>query len=150
MDTADADQSSSGSGNAADCQCDIESGGSPESSGEQLVRPGIKKKSTEGSDFSLPNPIETNEEADEDSEDFLLVLPRRQSPQTDTVPNVCAICLDTYKQGDSVVWSCNKSCSHAFHQECLVNYLVKVDGTPCPMCRQNFLIEGEESQYSNS
>jgi hypothetical protein len=85
-----------------------------------------------------------DEAASEVGEDFLLVLPRKQ--QTDTVPNDCAICLESYIVGDSVAWSCNKNCPHAFHQLCIVNYLVKVkdNGTPCPMCRQNFLEEGTE------
>jgi hypothetical protein len=88
---------------------------------------------------------EEDEAANEVGEDFLLVLPRRKQ-QTDTVPSDCAICLESYRVGDSVAWSCNKNCPHAFHQHCLVKYLVKVkdNGTPCPMCRQNFLEEGSD------
>lgn len=56
------------------------------------------------------------------------------------VPNCCAVCLGAYETGDTVVWSCNSECSHAFHLECILEWLVKIhDGsTPCPCCRQEF------------
>jgi hypothetical protein len=56
-----------------------------------------------------------------------------------TVPNCCAICLCAYEAGESIVWSSTKKCPHAFHEECVVEWLVKMkDGTPCPCCRQEF------------
>lgn len=62
--------------------------------------------------------------------------------------NQCAICLCDYTKGDTVVLSSNKSCPHAFHQECIVEWLVKMqEGTPCPCCRQTF-IELENNQES--
>jgi hypothetical protein len=74
-------------------------------------------------------------------EDFgVLNLPRKHYPRT--VPNVCAICLDSYKPDDNVVWSSNIDCSHAFHQDCILDYLVKLkvkDAVPCPCCRQDFM-----------
>jgi hypothetical protein len=75
---------------------------------------------------------------------LLLVIPAgRVSPQTETVPNNCSICLEAYKPGETVVWSGNPKCNHAFHQECITAYLVKVKdrSTPCPMCRQDFTAE---------
>ncbi|CAB9509137.1 Zinc finger, C3HC4 type (RING finger) [Seminavis robusta] len=56
------------------------------------------------------------------------------------VPNCCAICLCDYEKGDTVVWSCHKECKHAFHQECILEWLLKIQdgGTPCPCCRQEF------------
>ena len=57
-----------------------------------------------------------------------------------SVPNSCAICLDTYVSGDTIVTSCNPLCPHAFHQECIVEWLVKMqEGTPCPCCRRTFV-----------
>jgi hypothetical protein len=40
-----------------------------------------------------------------------------------TVPNLCAICLESYEQGQVVVWS--SVCTHAFHQDCIAQYLAK-------------------------
>lgn len=55
------------------------------------------------------------------------------------VPNCCAICLMSYEVGEIVIWSSNKECIHAFHQECVVGWLVKMQPeTPCPCCRAEF------------
>ena len=55
------------------------------------------------------------------------------------VPNCCAICLGSYSVDDPVVWSSNPDCAHAFHQDCVVGWLVKMQPeTPCPCCRQEF------------
>jgi hypothetical protein len=75
-------------------------------------------------------------------EDFgILDLPRKHSPRA--VPNVCAICLEIYKPDETVVWSSNIECSHAFHQDCILDYAVKLnkakDNVPCPCCRQDFM-----------
>jgi hypothetical protein len=56
-----------------------------------------------------------------------------------TVPNCCAVCLCTYEPGESIVWSSTKECPHAFHEECVVEWLINMqDRTPCPCCRQEF------------
>lgn len=60
------------------------------------------------------------------------------------VPNCCAICLMPYEIDETVVWSSNPACPHAFHEDCLLDWLVhgasssKQEGTPCPCCRQSF------------
>lgn len=60
-------------------------------------------------------------------------------PSGDLVPNCCAVCLSEYRVGDVVTWSSNPKCVHAFHRECVVNWLVKMQPeTPCPCCRQEF------------
>jgi len=56
------------------------------------------------------------------------------------VPNECAICLSGYEKGETIVTSYNGECPHAFHQECIVEWLVKMqDGAPCPCCRRTFI-----------
>eukprot|EP00542_Grammatophora_oceanica_P015078 CAMPEP_0194039430 /NCGR_PEP_ID=MMETSP0009_2-20130614/11552_1 /TAXON_ID=210454 /ORGANISM="Grammatophora oceanica, Strain CCMP 410" /LENGTH=333 /DNA_ID=CAMNT_0038682257 /DNA_START=219 /DNA_END=1220 /DNA_ORIENTATION=- len=61
------------------------------------------------------------------------------------VPNCCAVCLGPYEVGDSVVWSSNPCCSHAFHEDCVVDWFIKMqDGTPCPCCRSDFLPDIEK------
>lgn len=60
-------------------------------------------------------------------------------PTQALVPNCCAICLGDYDVGDQVVWSSNQECPHAFHQECILDWLIKMQpATPCPCCRQEF------------
>jgi hypothetical protein len=60
----------------------------------------------------------------------------------------CAICLEDYKQGDEICWSHNL-CAHVFHQECIVEWLVRHDG--CPICRRDFLshedLDSEETGH---
>ena len=57
-----------------------------------------------------------------------------------SIPNNCAVCLSEYVTGDTIVTSCNPRCPHAFHQECIVEWLVKMQvGTPCPCCRRTFV-----------
>ena len=84
-----------------------------------------------------------------------------------TVPNLCAICLEEYKIGEFVVWSCSRhttknakdtqelgrndqgknssSCQHVYHRKCMVDYLISchdVDkGYPCPTCRREYLLD---------
>lgn len=63
-----------------------------------------------------------------------------------TFSNSCVICLEEYREGDTITWSSNNNCCHAFHRDCLINYLVKVkeeDTYPCPCCRQNFFLHNE-------
>jgi uncharacterized protein YnzC (UPF0291/DUF896 family) len=56
------------------------------------------------------------------------------------VPNECAICLEEYSVGSKLVWSSNPQCQHAFHSDCLMNWLLFERGSPiCPCCRQKFV-----------
>ena len=57
------------------------------------------------------------------------------------VPNCCAVCLCPYEVGETLVWSSNTSCRHAFHRDCVVDYLCKVQEVdcPCPCCRGTFV-----------
>ena len=57
------------------------------------------------------------------------------------VPNCCAVCLCPYEVGETLAWSSNSSCRHAFHRDCVVEYLCKVQEVdcPCPCCRGTFV-----------
>jgi hypothetical protein len=60
-----------------------------------------------------------------------------------SVPNCCAVCLCSYDVGETVVWSSNPKCIHAFHYQCILDWFIKkilTEGgtTPCPCCRQEF------------
>jgi hypothetical protein len=64
----------------------------------------------------------------DDDDDFcVLDLPRTEDEDPRAVPNQCAICLEAYQPKNTVVWSRNQDCSHAFHQDCILDYcLVQV------------------------
>ena len=67
------------------------------------------------------------------------------------VPNMCAICLDSYQPSQFIAWS--PGCRHVFHQDCISDYLAKkmIGGeTPCPSCRQKFCELPEEPLKSAS
>jgi hypothetical protein len=76
------------------------------------------------------------------------------------VPIFCAICLTKYEISDRVCWSSNSECSHMFHEDCMLRWLValgrkrskrkRFSANPserkmldyeltCPCCRQDFI-----------
>lgn len=78
-----------------------------------------------------------------------IILPKKQS----SFSNVCAICLDAYKTGDTVVWSNNSECQHVFHTECILDYLVhhkEESKAPCPCCRRQFLTKAQKKSRNSS
>ena len=60
-------------------------------------------------------------------------------------PQTCAICLERYKEGDEICWSKNENCAHAFHLDCMVEWLMANDD--CPLCRENYLEESVTLDY---
>jgi hypothetical protein len=76
------------------------------------------------------------------------LLPPLPPPEWCEVPNMCAICLDSYQPGQIVAWS--SECRHAFHQDCISHYLAKkmIGGeSPCPSCRQKFCYLPQEPSW---
>lgn len=78
-------------------------------------------------------------------------------------PIFCAICLAEYEPSERVSWSSNPDCTHAFHEDCVVEWLVSLGRTKsksrrfadeptegqlldyhleCPCCRQEFVSRG--------
>jgi len=58
-------------------------------------------------------------------------------------PKACPICCKDYVKGDNIAWSKNEQCCHAFHTDCIIEWLM--DRDDCPMCRNNYLEETEEA-----
>lgn len=52
-------------------------------------------------------------------------------------PKTCAICLGYYKVNEDICWSPNENCHHAFHLDCMIEWLM--DNNKCPLCRENYL-----------
>jgi hypothetical protein len=59
----------------------------------------------------------------------------------------CAICLVEYEAGDEISWSHNKSCTHAFHRECIIDWLISHD--ECPCCRHPYLSLCDDDDDNN-
>jgi hypothetical protein len=52
-------------------------------------------------------------------------------------PKTCPVCCEDYMKGDDIAWSKNEECCHAFHIDCIMEWLM--DHDDCPMCRSNYL-----------
>jgi hypothetical protein len=52
-------------------------------------------------------------------------------------PLECSICLEPFVTNEIVSWSTNPACSHAFHHECIKEWLLRRAG--CPFCRNAIL-----------
>lgn len=89
-----------------------------------------QKDGDENSDIVPCHEIESGNEPNE------IYLPTSHS--TVKIPNCCAICLCSYDVGDTIIWSCDKDCVHAFHDECIIPWLVKNQSGECPCCRRQF------------
>ncbi|GFH56749.1 hypothetical protein CTEN210_13225 [Chaetoceros tenuissimus] len=68
--------------------------------------------------------ISTHKENDEEA-------PRMQYPK------LCSICVEEYREGDDIAWSKNEICSHVYHTDCIVAWLM--NHSDCPLCRNDFL-----------
>ncbi len=49
---------------------------------------------------------------------------------------ICNICLEEYKVGEKIGWSKNDECYHAFHKDCIIEWLANHD--ECPICRNKY------------
>lgn len=54
-------------------------------------------------------------------------------------PTGCNICLMDFEIGEEIGWSPNPDCIHAFHKECIVDWLMVKN--ECPICRRDYLNE---------
>ena len=58
-------------------------------------------------------------------------------------PKSCPICCEDYQKGDDIAWSKNEKCHHAYHVDCLLEWLAQHND--CPMCRESyFCFDNEE------
>jgi hypothetical protein len=64
------------------------------------------------------------------------------------VPIHCAVCLTKYEVSNRVCWSSNSECSHVFHEDCMLHWLVVLGRSQgkllefhksCPCCRKDFI-----------
>ena len=103
-----------------------------------------------------PNNLEKSEELsvasmDEDQLFIEVPVPGFQLASSSSVvaqmknrlaPNVCSICLCNYDVGNQVVWSSNQACEHVFHEQCILQWIMKQrEGPMCPCCRRDFVLD---------
>jgi hypothetical protein len=71
------------------------------------------------------------EEEGEGGEDYFGIFEARDRGTT------CDICLLEYQVGDAVAWSPNLDCTHTYHRDCVLDWLVRKP--TCPNCRHDYL-----------
>ncbi|KAL3925206.1 MAG: hypothetical protein SGILL_000563 [Bacillariaceae sp.] len=94
---------------------------------------------------------------DEDARRYLKLPVKNEEGIFRHVDGECALCIEDYEEGDVVVWS-DLKCTHAFHKECIMQWLSK-GKKRCPVCRHWFVpgakiedqkkLHGEEWERAN-
>lgn len=73
-------------------------------------------------------------------------------PDMIMVASECAICLNSYTPGESVVGSLNPDCNHVFHSSCIEEWLLRRRGHEsllrCPCCRRAYIHLHEEEDVT--
>jgi len=121
----------------------------------------------EGKRWKLPFLFQTRDE-DDDGTETSQIEPgaitnepnsQLQSVEMRSVPIFCAICLSEYEKSHRVCWSSNAECSHVFHEDCILQWLISsgkkrsmsqyftrnptdeelLKHEFCPCCRQDFI-----------
>jgi hypothetical protein len=80
-----------------------------------LLKNQVDVASGSGGDISEDEASQSDDDDSAGAPRGMLLLPGRPP-----ISDECAICLDWYRLGDSIVWSTNHNCQHVFHQHCLV------------------------------
>jgi len=95
---------------------------------------------------------------DVEESEFRLLLPMKESIDDDknvdvekgstrckkrSVAGECVICLAPYQVGETVLWSPNRQCVHAFHKDCILTWLSKKGVYECPCCRNEFVVPSQ-------
>jgi hypothetical protein len=77
-----------------------------------------------------------------------IVVPRKcweKNEACSTGDANCTICFEDYTENDNICWSPNPICHHAFHKDCVMDWLMK--NTECPVCRRPYIganLSGDE------
>jgi len=121
--------------------------------------PQVDMQSVHGLDTNAGNKSE-KVDGDEEEDELILQIPTVVSANSPyrQVSALCVICLKQYQPNDRVTWSTNhlhdgdnhndnndakdnttaRCCCHVFHQHCIVEWLAKLPGCNCPVCRNMF------------
>jgi hypothetical protein len=111
----------------------------PQSPGRSERRPLLSPDSEDSEDnFGI---VEEPKELPTPSSNSSPPAPSQTPSFYDDDDDVCPICLDNFEVGDMVMWSRHNhgSCSHAFHEDCLLQWLLEQRENECPTCRACFI-----------
>ena len=105
-----------------------------------------KASSKEDVYIEYPQDIDCDRSDRADTPDNIVELGEKNDLHS---PKICPICMESYTDGDDIVWSFNEECNHVFHRECIVCWLMKHDD--CPMCRSPYIVDADvDSDKSTS
>ena len=120
---------------------------------ETIVQKETKEKCCSGSSDSDCDSDDWVESKEDSFELHHIPLPGFKIGETSrrrTASSHCAICLESYRVDDVIVWSANVNCSHVFHEKCMQNWIMKRFKPDCPMCRQTFVNMSMNKDTSSS
>ena len=149
---------------------DVETGRYNKSDGELLCVYGGNDDEIDGQkddennkvqNFSHAQELHFTDSSDNDDDQWTLRLPVTSATSGLAhmeVPATCIVCLKQYRPKDRVTWSPTNNnsnntgrCCHAFHQDCIVQWLAKVPNCNCPVCRNTFChLPPQKSSKANS
>jgi len=125
----------------------------PESPGRSERRP-LLSPDSEDSEDNFGSVAEPKESPQPSSNSSPPAPAPTQTPSfyDDDDDDVCPICLDNFEVGDMVMWSRHNhgSCSHAFHEDCLLQWLLEQRENECPTCRACFIATPDTDDSSTS
>ena len=119
---------------------------------ETIVQKETKEKCCTGSDSDCDSDgwVESKEDSFELHHIPLPGFKIGETSRRRTASAHCAICLESYRVDDVIVWSANVNCSHVFHEKCMQNWIMKRFKPDCPMCRQTFVNMTMDKDTSSS
>ena len=85
------------------------------------------------SDASIEKTEETMKHVDSTFSDGSYTNYESEEKEEDCMNKICGICLEKFRVGEIVSWSCDENCGHVFHHECIRDWLLRRIG--CPYCR---------------
>lgn len=106
----------------------------------------------------LANNLDLSRTEPEEPDETTSFIPKKQFPPVKSIlkksPQImtswhenlvtCSICLSDYEVGDIVCWSSNEECNHAFHKECIMDWLIRNQNCPC--CRLPYVKFPEQQE----
>ena len=111
---------------------------------QQIALTNMKNESNDHADHVVKDPCAESAQQLSDIRDVDL----EQGPVDDMAEDLasctgplCSICLADFDSDDAVLQS--KTCSHQFHQQCILEWLERIHNTDCPCCRVAMVSEDE-------